>query len=372
MSIRGSLSTMPAEDVLEWAGQRKLTAVVTFEQQRGGLVRSLGLVDGAVTWASSNRAEEQLGAVLVRSGTLTERSLVDALEARSETGVPLGKVLQMAGSVHEDALIETLATKIREAVTDIVTWTDGTFDLVARSQPPSAGVIAAIGVDVCLNIARRRSARLAQAVALIGGDDDSCFYVPPSVTAPPPAGEPEGGIDVGRLWKLIQGGLTVAQLTASLGGERFAVISTIATWLDADALVVDRRRRSRTDTALELAAGARGRLKDGDRAGALAMAAQALQQDPGDAEVRRMFAAVERSRVAEIARTLLGRHAVPRRPRNAPALDTLPLSPLERELADRVDGRWDLLSLVRSASAREAEALLALARLAELGVVEMA
>jgi hypothetical protein len=362
---------MPAEDVLEWASQRKLTAVVTFEQQRGGLVRSLGLVDGAVTWASSNRAEEQLGAVLVRSGTLTERALVDALEARSETGVPLGKVLQMAGSVHEDTLIETLATKIREAVTDIVTWTEGTFDLVARSQPPSAGVSAAIGVDVCLTIARRRSPRLAQAVAVIGGDDDSCFYVPPSVTAPPPA-DPDIGIDVTRLWKLVQAGLTVAQLTASLGGERFAVISTIATWLDADALVVDRRRRSRTDTALELAAGARGRLKDGDRAGALAMAGQALQQDPGDAEVRRIYAAAERSRVAEIARTFLGRHAVPRRPTGAPALDTFPLTPLERELADRVDGRWDLLSLVRSASAREAEALLALARLTELGLVEMA
>jgi hypothetical protein len=369
MSIRGSLSTMPAEDVLAWAGQRKITAVVTFEQQRGGLVRSLGLVDGQVTWASSNRAEEQLGAVLVRSGTLTERSLVDALEARSETGVPLGKVLQMAGTVHEDALIETLATKIREAVTDVVTWPDGTFDLVARAQPPSAGISAAINVEVCLNIARRRSPRLAQALALIGGDDAS-FYVPPSVTSPPVV-EVEGGIDPNRLWKLIQGGLTVAQLTASLGGERYAVITTLAAWLSADALVVDRRRRSRTDTALELAAGARSRLQGGDRAGALQMAGQALQQDPGDPEVRRMYAAAERSRVAEIARVFLGRHAVPRRIRSAPALDSLPLSPLERELAERVDGRWDLLSLVRSASAREAEALLALARLTELGVVEM-
>ena len=370
MSIRGSLSTMPAEDILAWAGQRKITAVITFEQARGGLVRSLGLVDGQVTWASSNRAEEQLGSVLVRSGTLSERSLVDALEARSETGVPLGKVLQMAGNVHEDALIETLATKIREAVTDVVTWPDGTFDLVARAQPPSAGISAAINVEVCLNIARRRSPRLAQALALIGGDEAS-FYVPPSVTAPPVV-DVEGGIDPNRLWKLIQSGLTVAQLTASLGGERFAVITTCAAWLSADALVVDRRRRSRTDTALELAAGARSRLKDGDRAGALAMAGQALSQDPGDAEVRRMYAAAERSRVAEIARMFLGRHAVPRRKRNGPALDALPLSPLERELAERVDGRWDLLSLVRSASAREAEALLALARLTELGVVEMA
>jgi hypothetical protein len=369
MSIRGALSTMPAEDVLEWAGRRKLTAVVTFEQARGSLVRSLGLVEGMVTWAASNRAEEQLGSVLVRSGTLSERSLVDALEARAETGVPLGKVLQMAGSVNEDALVETLATKIREAVTDVVTWTDGTFDLVARAQPPSAGISAAISVDVCLTIARRRSAQLAQALALIGGDEVS-FYVPGSASAPPRV-DLGNHLDAARLWKLVQGGLTVAQLAASVGGERFAVLTTLAAWLEANALVVDRRRRSRTDTALELAAGARGRLAAGDRVGALAMAAQALSQDPGDPEVRRIYAAAERSRVAEIARVLLGRHAVPRRARGAPALDTLPLSPLERELAERIDGRWDMLSLVRSASAREAEALLALARLTELGAVEL-
>ena len=47
------------------------------------------------------------------------------------------------------------------------------------------------------------------------------------------------------------------------------------------------------------------------------------------------------------------------------------LSPAELELAARVDGRWDLLSLVRSANVREAEALLAFAHLAEVGVVEL-
>ena len=47
------------------------------------------------------------------------------------------------------------------------------------------------------------------------------------------------------------------------------------------------------------------------------------------------------------------------------------LSTAELELAARVDGRWDLLSLVRSANVREAEALLAFSHLAEAGVVEL-
>ena len=47
------------------------------------------------------------------------------------------------------------------------------------------------------------------------------------------------------------------------------------------------------------------------------------------------------------------------------------LSEAEIELAARIDGRWDLLSLIRSANMREAEALIAFAHLAEVGVVDL-
>jgi len=52
-------------------------------------------------------------------------------------------------------------------------------------------------------------------------------------------------------------------------------------------------------------------------------------------------------------------------------MTTLNLLDLDLELAGRVDGRWDLLSLIRSSGVREAEALLAFSRLADAGVVEL-
>ena len=79
---------MPAEDVLEWVGRRRLSTPITFEHR--GTQRSLIVESGAIVWASSNRRDEQLGAILVRSGIVAERALADALEARAETGVPLG------------------------------------------------------------------------------------------------------------------------------------------------------------------------------------------------------------------------------------------------------------------------------------------
>jgi hypothetical protein len=364
MSIRGALSTMPAEDVLEWVGRRRLAAPVTFE--RRGLIRSLVIEDGVVVWASSNRREDQLGSILVRSGHVAERALADALETRAETGVPLGKVLLMSGLIGELDLVEILATKIRETVSDVLTWTEGGFDVVPRAQPPATGVSAQLSIDICLTVGRRRLARLNEIMGVLGADDVT-FYVPPSAT--PPAVDEGAVVDLARAWTLAGDRRTASEIAAAFSGERYATFDGLARMVDDGRLVIDRRQRTRTNSAVELAAGARGRLRQGDRAGALAMATQALHQDPSDAEVRRTFVASERARVAEVAKALLARHRTPRRIREP--TEDLGLTDIEAELAARVDGRWDLLSLVRAAGVREADAILAFARLAELGVVEL-
>ncbi len=362
--MRGALSTMPAEDVLEWISMRRLAAPITFE--RRGVVRSVLVEEGTIIWASSNRRNEQLGAILVRSGMVSERALADALETRAETGVPLGKVLLMSGHIAELDLVAILATKIRETITDVLTWTDGTFDIVPKVQQPATGVTSQLPIEICVTVARRRSIRMTDAMAVLGADDVT-FYVPPSATVPSPGDSDV--VDLGKIWAMAGDRHTAGDIAAAFAGERFATFDALAAMVDQGRLVIDRRVRERTNSAVELAAGARGRLRHGDRAGALAMASQALHQDPSDAEVRKTFAQIERARVAEIAKQLLSRHRVPRRIHDPVAESGLSAGDLE--LANRVDGRWDLLSLVRSANLREAEALLAFARLAEAGVVEL-
>lgn len=364
MSVRGSLATMPAEDLLAWAADRRVAAPVTFE--RGNAIRSVVVEDGSVLWASSNLKAEQLGTILVRSGLLGERALADALETRAETGVPLAKVLLMSGLVGEVELVAVLATKIRETVTEVLAWTEGTFELVPRPHAAATGIVAPLPIEICLTVARRRAARMREIETTLGGDD-AVFYVPPS--AAPPLAVPGTVVDPARAWVLAGERRAAGDIAATFGGERYATLDALATMVDAGRLVIDRRQRARTNSALELAAGARGRLRAGDRAGALAMASQALHQDPSDADVRRTFQLCERARVAEVAKTLLGEHRVPRRIGEiTPAMN---LGEAEHELAARVDGRWDLLSLVRTGNRREAEALLAFARLADAGVIAL-
>jgi hypothetical protein len=271
----------------------------------------------------------------------------------------------MSGLITESDLVEILATKIRETVTDVITWHEGQFDVVPRVQP-QAGVVAQLPMDVCLTVARRRADRMTEIMGILGADDVT-FYVPPNVA--PPATRDGEVVDAVRIWSLAGDRHTAGDIAAAFSGERYTTYDKLVEMVQANQLVIDRRQRERTNSAVELAAGARGRLRHGDRAGALAMAKQALHQDPSDPEVRKTFGQIERARVAEIAKQLLSRHRVPKRVREP--THALGLSDAEIELAARVDGCWDLLSLIRAASIREAEALLAFAHLAEVGVLEL-
>jgi len=363
MSLRGQVATMAIEDVLEWAVRRRVSGVLTAE--RGGNVRALALESGQVLWASSSHPDEQLGQILLATGAVTEAGLGDALGVRAETQVPLGRILLMVGAVTEEDLLAAMTAKIRESVTDLVTWTEGSFELEPRGAA-QGGVVASIALEVCLTVARRRVGRWSQIRAIVP-DDQARFF--PRRTDPIAI---DSAIDGARLWALALQGESAARIAAAFMGERFAVFDHLATLVSEGVLGIDRRATPRTESATELAQGSRARLRTGDRAAALEMAEKARSLAPQDPEARAAHAVAERARVAEVARALLSRHRVPRLKRSPAELAQLELSELERRLVHRIDGRWDLLSLIRTASVREADALLALARLAERGVVELA
>src|SRR4029079_18220023 len=97
------------------------------------------------------------------------------------------------------------------------------------------------------------------------------FYVPPNVKPPASKTSKKEMIDHAKRWALAADPHTADVTHAAFSGERFATFDALAKMVEAGKLVVARRQRDRTNSAVELAAGARGRLRPGDRAGAAAM-----------------------------------------------------------------------------------------------------
>jgi hypothetical protein len=367
VSLRGSIATMPVDDVFEWAARRRATGRLVVE--RGAIVRTFWLAEGAAVWETSNVPEEQLGQILLRSGLVDERILADALDARTHENVAFGKVLVMMGAVAEEHLSAILAIKVREALCEVAAWQDGLFDFDPGEVPASNRIAVAVDLPPCVDLARSRVARWAAIRQRIPHDGVS-FAVRDRNSVVAGA---TGRVDGPRLLQVLERRGTAGDAIAALAGERFAVLDVLTDLVEVGTVMID--DRSRVDLSRvppeEIATQIRVRLGDGDRGGALALAAKAIAIAPGEPSIRKLYKEAERARVTEVARAFLARHQVPRLRRSPEELDALGLSEVERRLAHRVDGRWDLLSLVRSSPFGEVPTLLAFATLAERGIIAL-
>ncbi len=98
-----------------------------------------------------------------------------------------------------------------------------------------------------------------------------------------------------------------------------------------------------------------------------------LAADPSDRRVRAVLHEAEREHVAALYEEL-SPVAVPMLLGGAASLDTPAgrrLGTVEREVASRVNGRWDVASIALACPMREVETLKALRKLARLGLVEL-
>lgn len=359
---------MPVDDVFEWAARRGATGRLVVE--RDEIVRTFWLAGGAAVWETSNVPEEQLGQILLRSGLVDEKVLSAALDARTQENVAFGKILVRFGAVSEAHLAAILTIKIREALCEVAAWNDGWFDFDNEDIPVANRVPVSVELPVCVAQARLRQPRWVAIRAIIPHDglgfairDHSAAVIGAT-----------GRVDGNRLLEIIEQGGSAGDAIAALAGERFAVLDVLADLTRLGALSIDpgRGRGDLSRASPEVVAAAiESRLGDGDRAGALSLAAQALALSPADPDIRRLYKDAERARVTEVARSLLSRHQVPRLRRSPAELDAMDLSDVEKRTARRVDGRWDLLSLVRSSPFGEVPTLLAFATLAERGIIAL-
>ncbi len=356
---------MSLEDVLDWLGRRLLCGTLTVEH--GPSVRTFIIDAGYVTNASSNEPRDELGLVLVSAGLVDRNALDEARQVQADTGVPLGRILTMVGKLDETRLRALLEEQARETVLDVFTWDEGTFAFERSDEAPKVSEIAiAVQIGGCLEDGRLRAARWEQIHARI----PSTAVVPGVVNASELAAHNDGDRAVSALARAAEQGLAIERVLAEAGMARFRLLDRLLTLIDEGVLSLLGTDRVAANTPVEaLAEQARRLAEAGDRTGAFELARHALSRQPEDEALQTLAQSAERALFAELSRELLTSFRVPRLLVQPDQLAGLDLSPGELALAQRVDGRWDLLSLLRASPMREAEALITFKRLADRGVI---
>jgi tetratricopeptide (TPR) repeat protein len=97
--------------------------------------KGLYFVEGEIAFAASTLEEDRLGAMLYRSGKISEAQFRGAMKAAEETGQPLGHALVAAGVLTREERQEAVRAQVERVVLSVLRWTSGELRRGAMDRP---------------------------------------------------------------------------------------------------------------------------------------------------------------------------------------------------------------------------------------------
>lgn len=125
MSLSGRLNTMDLPEVLQWVTIGRKTGSLAFVRDKSKI--HIYLKDGLIISSRSNDPTKQLGQFLLFQAKLTEAQLKRAFELHLQSRVMLGKILVKEKLVSQEDVELALKTRTEEVIYDLFLWEDGYF-----------------------------------------------------------------------------------------------------------------------------------------------------------------------------------------------------------------------------------------------------
>lgn len=386
MGVSGNLKTMLPGDLLQWLslGQKSGTLVVT----NGSVEKKIFFRNGRVISSASNDPREYLGQFLMSHGYLSEPELNKALEVQQQSGILLGKILVMIEVISEGDLLRLMRLKAEEEIYDIFLWRDGEFHFIDNELPKMEMVPLQVDVTGIIMEGTRRVDEWSRIRELIP-DERLVVVIQKAV--------PDEALnDVGKkILTAIDGKRSIADIILESRSSAFVVSSTlyklaadgVIRLVEAEAVRPAPKPAAEPVAAAEqppftedfdehdeiasLLSAAQGALRrnDFEKAQRLLKAAQNL--DPNHPRVKPAIKGAEAFIVNELHKQGILENKVPRVAKSLDEITTMNFSPNEGFMLSRINGTWDIGSLVKISPIREPDALLIFYRLWKDGIITL-
>jgi hypothetical protein len=385
MGVSGNLKTMLPGDLLQWLslGQKTGTLVVSNK----AVEKKIFFKSGRVISSASNDPREYLGQFLMSHGYLTEPELTKAMEVQRQSGMLLGKILVMIDVIGEEELVRLMRLKAEEEIYDIFLWTEGDFQFLDDELPKQELIPLKVDVTGIIMEGTRRVDEWMRIREVIPNE-----VVVPVLEKPIPE-----DVDLEEVQepvvRAIDGKRSIADIVLESRSSAFRVSETLcALAREGYVRFVDPTAQKAAAVAAEanaaaaaaLAAGAteedeiasmlnraQQAIRGGDfeKAQRLLRAAQNL--DPNHPKVRTAVKAAETLIINELRRDGLLDSKVPRVARSFEEITTMNFTPNEGFILSRINGQWDIGSLIKISPIRETDALLIFHRLWKDGIIAL-
>lgn len=418
MALQGNLSTMPLPDLLQWLGSAGKTGTLVLERHKSK--KSIVVRDGRIVACASDEPSDMLGHFLVSRGRLSEADLRRALSRQGDEKRHLGRILVSMGVITEDELTRTLEAKTEETIFGLFEWPDATFRYADGEVGETPFPVEMRVEDILL----RGAQRYDEVMRIRAVFDDPGIVLAGTGKVPPP--EVLRNRMAKRIFESIDGNKTVAEILVLSHGSEYLVTKFLFELHRAGIVeIVAVRHETAPPVPVEetvaLAAGsgalppsvdlavadfeellgdvpavppgapppppvpeappdpalgtdlevARRLMARGDFDAALEILNANYKSHPGSDSLRRLLAEAEAAFIDKAYRYYLPATKTIVLTRPVEALTEEKLSPAEFFLLSRIDGTWDVRSIIQITPLREIEVLRALKRMRERGWVEL-
>jgi hypothetical protein len=390
---------MSLVDLLQWLGSSDKSGTLRFERDR--TTQEIRFREGRVVGCSSTAPAQRIGQFLISRRKITEEQLRRALELNENSSKLLGQTLVDAGALTEQELLDELRAKTEEIIYSLFECSDGVFRFEETVGEEELFSVDMQVQDILLRGLQRFDElnRIRKVFPTLG--------VVLRYTSKPPDAEIFADETWRGIYSAIDGKRTIADIVLDTHGSEFqaqdflfslhlkgyveiAEIKELeqpaveepppelapALDLDLEPAVEPEPEPAAAEPgtpeqlSAELAR-ANKMMTDGELAGALDMLNSLYESNPADDALRRLTAEAEASYLDKAYRDLVPGDSIPVLTRSLKSLEAENLTPQEFFLLSRIDGSWDVKSIINVAPFREVEAARTLARLVELGMVEL-
>jgi hypothetical protein len=138
MSFVGDLEHLPIVDVIQLLHATRKSGTLCLKSKRGE--SQLVFRDGCIVSANHANNSYRIGQILVRMQVLSQEELDATLAEQERAGagrVPLVATLIEGGRIRKEDAFKGLETLIEMTIVEVLTWTEGTFELDVDSSTVS-------------------------------------------------------------------------------------------------------------------------------------------------------------------------------------------------------------------------------------------
>jgi hypothetical protein len=383
MGLSGNLQTMLPGDLLQWLSLGQKTGTLVISNKR--VEKKIFFRNGRVISSASNDPREYLGQFLMSHGYISEAELKKAMEVQQQSRILLGKILVMIEVISEQDLQRFMRLKAEEEIYDIFLWNDGDFYFVDDELPKMEMIPLQVDVTGIIMEGTRRVDEWVRIRETVPNE-----AVIPVMVKPVDDTELEEVEE--PIVHAIDGKRTIAEIVLESRSSAFTVSSTVCALVrHGFAKLVDpsmqklaklaeetappepppRTDFNEDDEIMTMLTGAQAALRKGDfeKTQRLLRAAQNL--DPNHAKVRSAIKGAETVILGELRNQGLLESKVPRVAKPFDEITQMNFTPNEGFILSRINGQWDIGSLIKISPIRETDAMLIFYKLWKDGIIAL-